>query len=453
MSAPQFRQEALSRKEELLAQLERVELKLQRAELVRTLSAVEKQSRRVQQCGSAGGTVRARARPLSAAGPARQSGRVGTAVPAARRVARPATAGSSSGSATKVSGVARRRLASAVSARQSARQAASSARSAALSHVSSVDPDAVAREFAHALREREQRNERGTRWPQANVFRRQTVDPATCQPKTDFSMRRDTRIIVNHRAKCDRVRQRGAVGIMGMRQRRAPPRHAAPPSSSSVGGVRGAGIAKAPSGAAASTMPRSSLKTMLPTRYKRNEFPFIIGHKAVGNTIQWTCKQEEIDIEAMLPLFFEGLREKEQPFSVIANEGILQLLRLSVIRGEPLGPILPRCSAGLRAAFTSGDDAVLRTALRRMQDLLRADATVGRALLPLYPQLLPPLNNYIQLRSNLGDGIEYGQRVDPDIGALVLDTIELLEHRTGLTAFDRIKRFIPTYQSILHVAQ
>ena len=51
MSAPQFRQEALSRKEELLAQLERVELKLQRAELVRTLSAVEKQSSRVQQCG------------------------------------------------------------------------------------------------------------------------------------------------------------------------------------------------------------------------------------------------------------------------------------------------------------------------------------------------------------------------------------------------------------------
>jgi len=444
------RQEALSRKEELLAQLERVELKLQRAELVRTLSAVEKQSRRVQQRGSddAGGAhgSRARARPLSATGPARQIGRIGTAVPAARRVTRPATAGSSSGSATKVSGVARRRLASAVSARQSARQAAS-ARSAAPSHVSSVDPDAVAREFAHALREREQRNERGTRWPQANVFRRQTVDPATCQPKTDFSMRHDTRIIVNHRAKCDRVRQRGAVGIMGMRQRRAPPRHSAP--SSSIGG----GIAKAPSGAAASTMPRSSLKTMLPTRYKRNEFPFIIGHKAVGNTIQWTCKQEEIDIEAMLPLFFEGLREKEQPFSVIANEGILQLLRLSVIRGEPLGPILPRCSAGLRAAFTSGDDVVLRTALRRMQDLLRADATVGRALLPLYPQLLPPLNNYIQLRSNLGDGIEYGQRVDPDIGALVLDTIELLEHRTGLTAFDRIKRFIPTYQSILHVAQ
>ena len=433
------RLDVLRRKDELLAQLERVELKMRRAELAHTLSAVEKRERQSRRRGGA--------RPISAVPSARAAPRRAAVSPTAH-ASRPATAGSSS----VARDVAQRRLASAASAQRACTMrsaSARSARSAAPSHVSSVNPDAVAREFAHVLREKEQRNERRNRWPEAHVRRRTLLSSTVCQPKTDFSMRRDVRIMVNHRDKCDRMRNnRGNIGFMGMRQR-----HAGAARAAAIGGsVGGVAVAKKVSGAAASTMPRSSLKTMLPTRYKRNEFPFIIGHKAVGNTIQWTCKQDEIDIPSMMPLFFEGLREKEQPFATIANEGILQLLRLAAMRGEALGPVLPSCAAGLRAAFTSGDDVVLRTALRRMQDLLRADATVGRALLPLYPQLLPPLNTYIQVRSNLGDGIEYDQRVDPDIGALVLDTIELLEHRTGLVAFDKIKRFVPTYQSILHTA-
>ena len=190
--------------------------------------------------------------------------------------------------------------------------------------------------------------------------------------------------------------------------------------------------------------------TLLPRRYKRNEFPFIIGHGAAKNTVQWTCPRAEIDLLRYLPLFFDGLRETEEPYATISNEGIIDLLRLAQERGQDIKPAVPRIAAALRLSFATQDEQALRVALRRTQDLLRTDIGVGRALIPFFVQLLPPLNKHIHDRSNLGDGIEYAQRNDPDIGALILDTIELLEHRTGLTAFQHIKQHIPTYQSILH---
>jgi hypothetical protein len=48
---------------------------------------------------------------------------------------------------------------------------------------------------------------------------------------------------------------------------------------------------------------------------------------------------------------------------------------------------------------------------------------------------------------NYGDGIDYHQRFDENVGDLIEETLQLLERRGGADAFINIKYMIPTYES------
>ena len=48
---------------------------------------------------------------------------------------------------------------------------------------------------------------------------------------------------------------------------------------------------------------------------------------------------------------------------------------------------------------------------------------------------------------NSGDGIDYHQRYEENLGDLIQSTLELLEKRGGPDAFINIKYMIPTYES------
>ena len=50
---------------------------------------------------------------------------------------------------------------------------------------------------------------------------------------------------------------------------------------------------------------------------------------------------------------------------------------------------------------------------------------------------------------NCGDGIDYHQRFQENIGDLIQDTLEILEKRGGPDAFINIKYMIPTYESCI----
>ena len=53
------------------------------------------------------------------------------------------------------------------------------------------------------------------------------------------------------------------------------------------------------------------------------------------------------------------------------------------------------------------------------------------------------------LNNNTGDGIDYGQRHNNDIGENVLKTLELMEEHGGAEAYKSIKFSIPLYESCM----
>ena len=58
-------------------------------------------------------------------------------------------------------------------------------------------------------------------------------------------------------------------------------------------------------------------------------------------------------------------------------------------------------------------------------------------------------NVSMQFSVNTGDGIDYHQRYQENIGDLIQETLEILEKRGGPDAFINIKYMIPTYESCI----
>lgn len=100
----------------------------------------------------------------------------------------------------------------------------------------------------------------------------------------------------------------------------------------------------------------------------------------------------------------------------------------------------------------------MRRALLVLQELIRAADHIGEALVPYYRQLLPVMHVFKKqsvclplpppatpntcshalcpaIAENLGDKIDYAQQKKTNMGALVEETIELMEQYGGEDAF------------------
>ena len=122
---------------------------------------------------------------------------------------------------------------------------------------------------------------------------------------------------------------------------------------------------------------------------------------------------------------------------------------------------------------------VMCRTLKALQQLAKSADYIGQALVPYYRQLLPIFNmfknnnrtlhysvlqlklkrvtnfemifmqNSLLISVNTGDGIDYHQRHQENIGDLIQETLEILEKRGGPDAFINIKYMIPTYESCI----
>ena len=52
--------------------------------------------------------------------------------------------------------------------------------------------------------------------------------------------------------------------------------------------------------------------------YDRGDLPIIVEHAGSGNRIAWKVEIAELDLHHYLPVFFEGLREKQDPYRFLA---------------------------------------------------------------------------------------------------------------------------------------
>merc|ERR1719178_293984 len=55
--------------------------------------------------------------------------------------------------------------------------------------------------------------------------------------------------------------------------------------------------------------------------YERGDLPVQVDHGGVHNRIAWKVGIDKLDFHHYLPIFFDGLRELEEPYCFLATQG------------------------------------------------------------------------------------------------------------------------------------
>jgi len=184
-------------------------------------------------------------------------------------------------------------------------------------------------------------------------------------------------------------------------------------------------------------------KTMFRKFYERAELPISIFHGSCVK-IAWKVEIDKLDYHHYLPIFFDGLREKEDPYRFLAVQGTYDLLEKG---GAKILPVVPQLIIPMKTALNTRDPQLMTTMLKVLQTLVLSGDMIGEALVPYYRQLLPIFNLYKSNNLNLGDKMDYSQRKRMNMGELVAETLTILETHGGEDAFINIKYMIPTYES------
>lgn len=153
-----------------------------------------------------------------------------------------------------------------------------------------------------------------------------------------------------------------------------------------------------------------------------------------------------LDFHHYLPMFFEGLRETQEPYKFLADKAIDDLLDKCP---HKVLPVLPQLIIPIKLALTTKIADVIVVTLKKLQKLVRCGNSVAEALVPYYRQILPIFNLFKNKRVSIGDKIEYGQYKASNISDLIQETLELLETYGGDDAYINIKYMIPTYESCM----
>ena len=182
--------------------------------------------------------------------------------------------------------------------------------------------------------------------------------------------------------------------------------------------------------------------------YERGDLPVAV-MSASKNTINWKVDVDKLDYHHYLPIFFDGVREKEDPYRFLAVKGVEDMLRSG---GAKILPVIPQLIIPIKTALNTRDPSVVCIVLQLLQKMVVSAELVGEALVPYYRQILPILNLF-KNNLNTGDGIDYGQRKKTCVGELILETLQLMEMYGGEDAFINIKYMVPTYESCINLCE
>lgn len=194
---------------------------------------------------------------------------------------------------------------------------------------------------------------------------------------------------------------------------------------------------------AGATSRRPITRTEFRRFYDRGDMPVQIQHGSMGK-IFWKVDVEQLDYHHYLPIFFDGLREKEDPYRFLAVQGTYDLLERG---GEKILPVVPQLIIPVKTSLNTRDPEIMATMMKVLQTLVLSGPMVGEALVPYYRQILPVFNIFKRKNLNIGDQIDYSQRKRQNLGDLIEETLEIFEMHGGEDAFINIKYMIPTYES------
>ncbi|MEW5305147.1 MAG: hypothetical protein WDW38_002037 [Sanguina aurantia] len=178
--------------------------------------------------------------------------------------------------------------------------------------------------------------------------------------------------------------------------------------------------------------------------YERGDLPIAVDHRGSKNMIAWKVDIEKLDYHHYLPIFFDGVRETQEPYRFLAVKGVEDMLKAG---GSKILPVIPQLIIPIKTALNTRHHSVMCITLQLLQKLVLGADLVGEALVPYYRQVLPIFNLYKNKNKNIGDGIDYGQRNYDCLGELIADTLALFEQKGGDDAFINIKYMVPCYES------
>jgi len=203
--------------------------------------------------------------------------------------------------------------------------------------------------------------------------------------------------------------------------------------------------AKAPkSGVYFATKAQES--TLFKKYYDRGDLPIAVNSQGAQRKVTWKLEPELLDYHLYLPIFFEGLREAEEPYKFLADQGCNELLE----RGGPkILPVLPQLIIPIKKALATKQHDIMCKTFKKLQKLVLANEMIGEALVPYYRQILPVFNLFKFKRMNIGDKIDYSQQKNENLAELIQETLEVFEKHGGEDAYINIKYMIPTYESCM----
>eukprot|EP01006_Ploeotia_vitrea_P054949 TRINITY_DN67937_c1_g2_i1.p1 TRINITY_DN67937_c1_g2~~TRINITY_DN67937_c1_g2_i1.p1 ORF type:complete len:247 (+),score=141.47 TRINITY_DN67937_c1_g2_i1:93-833(+) len=178
--------------------------------------------------------------------------------------------------------------------------------------------------------------------------------------------------------------------------------------------------------------------------YNRGDLPLQVAFDGAHRKVQWKVSFDKLDYHHYLPIFFDGIREKNEPCKFLARQGTYDLLAKG---GDKILSVVPQLIIPIKNALNTRDPAIVCEMLKVLQRLVQSAEHVGKALVPYYRQILPVFNLLKGHNANLGDKIDYAQRKRENLGELIDETLELFEKYGGPAAYINIKYMIPTYES------
>jgi hypothetical protein len=121
--------------------------------------------------------------------------------------------------------------------------------------------------------------------------------------------------------------------------------------------------------------------------------------------LKWTTDLLALNYKIYLPIFLEGLREKDEPYVFLADKGSDELIEKG---GEKVVEVLPQLILPLKSkaifpniqvtlikkldAMATKDNDIMAKTLKKIQKLVLYNPSVGEQLVLYYRQLLPVFN-------------------------------------------------------------
>lgn len=90
---------------------------------------------------------------------------------------------------------------------------------------------------------------------------------------------------------------------------------------------------------------------------------------------------DKLDYHHYLPIFFDGIRETQEPYRFIAVKGVEDLLKAG---GNKILPVIPQLIIPLKTALNTRESSIICTTLALLQKLVLSADLVGEALVPYY---------------------------------------------------------------------